>query len=145
MVDQVQIPHSVIAGKKPLPAEVIVGGLALNLKDFTLYSKGYDGVVIRLTGVVSIENDEGANTVVYLPWVKEIGNGVKQYISSSKLSFNPASGQLRATSFAGDGSGLAGLAKSVSTVLPPPAADLASVIALANGIREILISAGIGK
>lgn len=145
MVDQVQIPHSVIAGKKPQPAEVIEGGLALNLKDFTLYSKGYDGVVIRLTGVVSIENDVATNQTVYLPWVKEIGNGVQQYVSSSKLSFNPSTGQLRATSFAGDGSNLVGLAKSVSTALPPAAVDLPSVIALANGMRSILISAGIGK
>ena len=51
MVDQVQIPHSVVVGKKPLPSELVEGGLAVNLKDGALYTKGYDGVVIQLNQV----------------------------------------------------------------------------------------------
>lgn len=51
MVDQVQIPHSVVLGKVPLPSELAVGGLAVNLKDRTLYTKGYDGVVIQLNQI----------------------------------------------------------------------------------------------
>jgi len=51
MVDQVEIPHSVVAGKEPLPSEISIAGLAVNLKDGILYTKGYDGTIIRLTGI----------------------------------------------------------------------------------------------
>lgn len=51
MVEQVQIPHSVVVGKEPSPEEIIVGGLAVNLADRALYTKGYDNVVIRLNDV----------------------------------------------------------------------------------------------
>jgi hypothetical protein len=51
MVEQVQIPHSVVVGKAPLPSELVVGGLAVNLKDRALYTKGYDDVVIQLNTV----------------------------------------------------------------------------------------------
>jgi hypothetical protein len=51
MVEQVQIPHSVVVGKEPLPSEIVLGGLAVNLKDRTLYTKGYDDIVIQLNKV----------------------------------------------------------------------------------------------
>jgi hypothetical protein len=112
MVEQVQIPHSVVEGKEPLPGEVVVGGLAVNLLDFRLYTKGYNGVVIRLSGRVEIEDDLETNATVYLPWVKTVSGNVLQYTSSEKLSFNPSTGQLSATSFAGSGADLTDLKKS---------------------------------
>jgi hypothetical protein len=157
LVNQVQVPHSVVAGKQPQPVDVIEGGLALNLKDGTLYSKGYDGVIIRLTGVMAVDNDEATNATVYLPWVTATGKAVRAYTSSSKLSFNPSTGQLRATSFAGSGAGLTGFtaqqitsalgfspAKSSGTALPPPATDLPTAITLLNAIRSVLVGSGIG-
>jgi hypothetical protein len=158
MVEQVQIPHSVVAGKAPLPAEVIVGGLALNLKDYTLYSKGYDGVVFKLTGVVAVKDDTDTNAVVYPTWVKATDGSALQYTSSSKLSFNPSTGRLSATSFAGNGADLTDFTagqivdalgyrpvEPEGTPLAPPATDLATVIDLANSIRAVLIGCGIGS
>lgn len=158
MVVQVQVPHSVIAGKKPLPTEVIVGGLALNLTDYTLYSKGYDDVIVRLTGVVAIENDEDTDATVYLPWVKTVGAGVSQYTSTSKLSFNPATGRLHATSFSGNGADLTGfIAEQIEAALgfapvepagvplPPEATDLPTALDLLNSIRTLLVSSGMGS
>lgn len=51
MVEQLQLPHSVVVGKEPAPNELVVGGLAINLKDRALYTKGYDGVVFRLNAI----------------------------------------------------------------------------------------------
>lgn len=154
MVDQVQIPHSVVEGKAPLPQEVAIAGLAVNLRDYTLYTKGYDGVIVRLTGVAADDND--TDTTVYPTWAKQ-GGGARQYTSSGKLSFNPHTGELRATSFRGNGAGLTGLtADQVENALgfvpvarrgdslPPPASDLNTAIALANGLRQLLISSGLG-
>jgi len=53
MFEQVQVPHSVVAGRVPAPGEVIVGGLAVNLADRKLFSKDYEGDVIDLTAVTS--------------------------------------------------------------------------------------------
>ena len=100
MVNQVQIPHSVVVGKAPLPSEIEVGGLAVNLKDRVLYSKGYDNVVIELSKVT---------------FDKVI----------DALGFTPVE------------------PKGIS--LPPPATDSASAITLANSIRNVLISCGIGS
>ncbi len=50
---QVQIPHSVVQGRVPSPAEVVVGGLAVNLVDKRLFSKDYQGNVVELTSVTS--------------------------------------------------------------------------------------------
>lgn len=100
MVDQVQIPHSVIVGKAPLASELVVGGLAVNLKDRVLYTKGYDGVVIQLTMATF---DQVVTALGYTP-VKPLG-----------------------------------------TALPPAASDLASVLLLANSMRNVLISCHIGS
>lgn len=70
MVDQVQIPHSVVEGREPLPSELVVGGLAVNLKDRLLYTKGYDGVVIPLNQVVS---EQIINALGFAP-AKAVGN-----------------------------------------------------------------------
>jgi hypothetical protein len=158
MVDQVQIPHSVVVDKVPLPAEIIVGGLAANLTDFRLYSKGYDGVVIRLSGRVEITDDNVTNALVYLPWVKAGTGNVLQYVSSTKLSFNPATGQLSATSFAGSGAGLTGFtaaqindalgfspAEAVGQELPPEATDLPTALTLLNSMRAAAVSSGVGS
>jgi hypothetical protein len=158
MVEQVQIPHSIVEGKKPLPAEVIVGGLAVNLTDYTLYSKGYDNVVIKVSGLVAIEDDNVSDVPVYLAWVRQTRGTVHQYITTTKLSFNPATGILQATKFVGNGAALTGLTKAqvtdalgytpvspVGTPLAPPATDLATAIALANSIRAVLIDRGIGS
>jgi len=158
MVEQVQIPHSVVVGKVPLPEEITVGGLAVNLKDFRLYSKGYDGLVIRLTGRVEVLDDSAADATVYLPWVKAAAGHVPQYVSSAKLSFNPASGRLSAVSFAGNGAQLTGFvanqihgalgftpAKAVQQELPPAATDLPTALALLNSLRAAAISSGMGS
>jgi hypothetical protein len=158
MVDQVQIPHSVVVDKVPLPAEIIVGGLAANLTDFRLYSKGYDGVVIRLSGRVEITDDNVTDALVYLPWVKADTGNILQYVSSTKLSFNPATGRLSAVSFAGDGAGLTGFtsgqigaalgfspAEAVGQALPPEATDLPTAITLLNSMRAAAVSSGIGS
>jgi hypothetical protein len=158
MVEQVQIPHSVVEGKAPLPSEVVEGGLAVNLTDHTLYSKGYDDVIIRLTGVVAVKDDTDTDAVVYPTWVKATVGNVLQYTSSSRLSFNPSTGRLSATAFAGSGAGLTGFTSDQivgalgylpvepeGTPLAPPATDLPTVIDLANSIRAVLISCGIGS
>ena len=158
MVEQVQVPHSVVVDKVPLPAEIITGGLAANLKDYRLYSKGYDGVVIRLSGRVEISDDNATNALVYLPWVKTAAGNVLQYVSSTKLSFNPATGRLSAISFAGDGAQLTGLtpdqigdalgfspAEAVGQSLPPEATDLPTALTLLNSLRAAAISSGIGS
>lgn len=158
MVQQVQVPHSVVEGKKPVASEIAVAGLAVNLKDYTLYTKGYDDVIIRLTGVVEVHDDNETNSVVYLPWVKQVNGKVTQYTSSGKLSFNPSTGRLRATSFAGEGSALTGFTAGqiedalgfvpvdrIGVALPQNATDLSTAIALVNAIRAALVSCGIAS
>lgn len=72
MIEQVQIPHTVIAGKEPLPSEIDVGSLAVNLKDRALYTKGYDGVIIRLNEVTF---DQVVHALGFTP-VKPEGNAL---------------------------------------------------------------------
>jgi len=157
MVEQVQIPHSVVDGKKPLPAEIAVAGLAVNLADHSLYTKGYDGSVIRLNGTVVVENDTVLNAVVYPTWVAGAGGKASVRMSSTKLSFNPSTGALAAVSFSGNGADLTGFtATQINTALGyapvrprgdalgAAATDLATVIALANKMRLALINCGIG-
>lgn len=158
MVEQVRIPHSVVSGKAPLPQELDIAGLAVNLKDYTLFTKGYDGVIIRLTGVTTVTDDNETNDTVFLSWVKEIKAGVGLYVSSSKLRFNPSTGRLSAQVFAGSGAELTDFtgdqivdalgyepAQAISGSLAPPASDLDTAIALANSLRNALIQSGIGS
>lgn len=51
MFQQVQIPHSVVAGRVPTPAEVVVGGIAVNITDRKLFSKDYSGKVTELSPI----------------------------------------------------------------------------------------------
>lgn len=158
MLEQVQVPHSVIEDKQPQPGELIEGALAVNLKDFRLYSKGYDGVVVRLSGRIEVKADDIAtDATVYIPWVKKTTGNLDANVSSAKLSFNPASGLLSASSFAGDGGQLTGFTpeqiegalgylpvEPIGATLAPEASDLDTAIALANSMRAALISSGIG-
>lgn len=57
MVAPVAITQSVVPLKVPLPAEVEVGALAVNITDGALYSKRHDGSIIR------IEGDTGNGTI----------------------------------------------------------------------------------
>lgn len=100
MVEQVQVPHSVVPGKSPLPSELAIAGLAVNLKDGTLFTKGYDEVVIP------------------------VGEVTYQKISAALKSPEAVAGR---------------------EVLPQPASDLATAIALVNAIRQALIDFGIAS
>lgn len=157
MVKQVQIPHSVVEGKEPLPGEIEVAGLAVNLVDYSLFTKGYDGKVIRLNGTVVVEDNAALDAVVYPTWVAEAGGKALLQMSSTKLSFNPLTGKLAAASFSGDGSELTGFkavqitgalgyppVKPMNEPLGAAASDLATVITLANKMRQALINCGIG-
>jgi hypothetical protein len=109
MVDQVQVPHSVVADKVPAPGELVEGGLAVNLADYRLYTKGYNGLVIRLSGRVEIKDDVDTDAVVYLTWARGTTGNIPVYTSSQKLRFNPKTGELSAVSFSGSGANLTGL------------------------------------
>jgi len=158
MVEQVQIPHSVVAGKEPLPGELEIAGLAVNLVDGALYTKGYDGAVVRLNETIPIEDDNTLESSVNPTWAVEQGGKIRLRMSGAKLSFNPSTGRFAATSFAGAGSELTGFTagqitgalgfepvKKIGAALGPPATDLATVITLANNMRAALISCGIGS
>jgi hypothetical protein len=158
MVEQVQVPHSVVQDKVPLPANLVQGGLAANLKDFRLYSKGYDGVVIRMSGRAEVHDDTVTDATVYIPWVKQVVGNLDVFVSSSRLTFNPSNGRLSATSFAGAGGALTGFTslqitdalgydpvEPIGSPLAPVATDLPTVIALANSLRTALIASGIGS
>lgn len=47
-IKQIQFKRSNTAGKRPLPADIAEGELALNIKDATLFTKNADGVIIDL-------------------------------------------------------------------------------------------------
>jgi hypothetical protein len=47
-IKQIQFKRSNVAGKRPLPADVAEGELAINIKDATLFTKNADGTIIDL-------------------------------------------------------------------------------------------------
>ena len=58
---------------------------------------------------VAITDDVATNATVYPTWVTATTGNLPEKTSSTKLSFNPSTGILNATKFAGDGSMLTGL------------------------------------
>lgn len=47
-IKQIQFKRSNVAGKRPLPADIAEGELAINIKDSTLFTKNADGAIIDL-------------------------------------------------------------------------------------------------
>lgn len=47
-IKQIQFKRSNVAGKRPLPADLAEGELAINIKDATLFTKNADGTIIDL-------------------------------------------------------------------------------------------------
>lgn len=47
-IKQIQFKRSNVAGKRPLPADLAEGELAINIKDSTLFTKNADGTIIDL-------------------------------------------------------------------------------------------------
>lgn len=47
-IKQIQFKRSNVAGKRPLPADIAEGELAINIKDSTLFTKNADGQIIDL-------------------------------------------------------------------------------------------------
>ena len=61
-----------------------------------------------------IEDDETSNATRYLVFTDTTTAGYKRLNEDSGLNYNPSTGRLTATSFAGDGSNLTGLASTVA-------------------------------
>lgn len=57
----------------------------------------------------AITDDTTTNATMYPTWVTTTTGNLPQKVSSTKLSFNPSTGRLTATSYAGDGSALTGV------------------------------------
>ena len=57
----------------------------------------------------AITDDTTTNATMYPTWVTTTTGNLPQKTSSTKLSFNPSTGRLTATSYAGDGSALTGV------------------------------------
>ena len=47
-IKQIQFKRSNVAGKRPLPADIAEGELAINIKDATMFTKSADGAIIDL-------------------------------------------------------------------------------------------------
>lgn len=47
-IKQIQFKRSNVAGKRPLPADIAEGELAINIKDATMFTKNADGAIIDL-------------------------------------------------------------------------------------------------
>lgn len=86
---------------------------------------GTDGKVLTLvsglpswqtaTSSISITDDTTTNATRYLTFVNATTGSVSgEYVSSTKLQFNPSTGVLAATGFSGDGSNLTGTASLLS-------------------------------
>ncbi len=64
---------------------------------------------------VTISDDTTTNATRYLTFVDvTTGNATTEYVASTKLSFNPSTGALSATSFSGSGSNLTSVVNSIT-------------------------------
>jgi hypothetical protein len=79
----------------------------------------------------AITDDTTTNATMYPTWVTTTTGNLPQKVSSTKLSFNPSTGVLNATSFTGAGTGLTGTASSLS--IGGNAANVTGTVAIANG------------
>lgn len=155
MVASVPITQSVIANKRPLPAEVDVGVLAVNISDGALFSKRADGTIIR------IEGDSGNDVIAGTSTINAIALRDGQ---TRTVRFTGASGLVHSAGLqllgganiataAGDYATFRGYAAGVTKcvqhsfnraipapyALPAAATDLPSVIALANSLRALAL------
>lgn len=77
-------------------------------------------ITASLTGTATnatnaaITDDTATNATMYLTWVTANTGNLPQKVTSTKLTFNPSTGALGATSFSGAGTGLTGTASSLS-------------------------------
>lgn len=62
-IKQIQFKRSNVAGKRPLPADIAEGELAINIKDSTLFTKNADGQIIDLGFAKGGEVDGNINQV----------------------------------------------------------------------------------
>lgn len=67
---------------------------------------------------LAITNDNTTNTTVYPTWVTTTTGNLPNKVSSTKLSFNPSTGILSATGFAGNLTGTATVAATLNSTLP---------------------------
>lgn len=63
---------------------------------------------------INISDDTTTNASVYPTWVSGTSGSQSAKVSSTKVSFNPSTGALSATSFSGAGTGLTGTASSLT-------------------------------
>lgn len=83
--------------------------LGAGVADSTTYLRG-DNTWQTVTSGATITNDNTTNATRYILFDDvTTGAATTVGVSSSKLFFNPSTGQLNATKFVGDGSGLTGL------------------------------------
>lgn len=88
--------------------------------DQMYYSHGSSWVVVdpsgsikySLGGAIPITDDTTTNSTMYPVWVAAASGNQSVKVSSTKLSFNPSTGVLTATSFTGAGTGLTGTGAS---------------------------------
>ncbi len=126
-------PRSSVAQKVPLASEVGIGGLAINLKDRSLYSKGYDGIVFRLEG-------DGGNGTVASASTIDLDSLVVGFVdvtgTSSISAITLAAGRSRSVRF----TGVLSLVNSANLVLPgganitTAAGDFATFRGYAGGV-----------
>jgi hypothetical protein len=114
----------------------------------TFLPAGTDGQVLKLasgvpswssdTSGVTITDDTTTNATRYITFSElTAGNETTLDVSSTKLQFNPSTGVLTATGFAGAGTGLTGTASSLSiggnAATATSATNVSGTVAIANG------------
>lgn len=121
---------SSLAGLTSVTSTSFTGALTGNATTATTLatSRAINGVNFNgsaaITVPVNSANDSTTNATMYPLWTTAAGNNAAK-VSTTKLSFNPSTGTLTATKFAGDGSSL--------TNLPVDPAGTAVAMAIALG------------
>ncbi len=119
----------------------------------TFLAAGSDGQVLKLaSGVptwssdasgVTISDDTTTNATRYLTFTSATtGNITTENVASTKLTFNPSTGALTATSFSGAGTGLTGTASSLSIGGTATTATTANALNTSNNYQ--VNSLGVG-
>lgn len=105
MPNKIVLKKSSVASKVPVVTDLDYGELALNYADGKLYYKKSDGTTIDSFSAgagssITITNDNSTNATRYLVWEDATsGNVTTVGVSSTKLTFNPSTGDLGSTNF----------------------------------------------
>ncbi|MCX6250517.1 MAG: hypothetical protein NTX61_07180 [Bacteroidetes bacterium] len=126
--------HGVLIGESTTPVTALAPGTTgYVLTSTTASDPGWTSPGLLSVGTATnavntgITDDASTNATMYPTWVTAISGSFPQKTSSSKLTFNPSSGTLTATTFSGP------LIGNVTGNVSGTAANVTGTVAIANG------------